>query len=244
MSAPRLRTEESTQSSHPQEQRLSEVPSHPPAHASPCQWLCPCTPPQLRILESQGGPLGPWDPLGGADRRPGGRDKPHPIPEDTEQVKGASHIDDRLPRLGFLSRSKLDDLLGCLKKLGHPRPGVPPPGALQAENRLVSDGSLASMSFACDHPWACPHPPVYLLWEAQVWGGGSRYRGDSQDSKPLATAGHSLVRSAVAPRQAFQAGMLRASWHCLVRTETLVGGAPVAGRTGVLPCGHSRHCSQ
>lgn len=65
-----------------------------------------------------------------------------------------------------------------------------------------------------------------------------------QDSEPLATAGHSLDCSAVAPRQAFQAGMLRAGWHCLVHTETRVGGAPVGGRTGVLPGGHSRHCRQ
>ena len=50
-------------------------------------------------------------------------------------------------------------------------------------------------------------------------------------TKPLAAAGHSLVCSAVAPRQAFQAGMLRAGWHCLVHTETRVGGAPVAGGT-------------
>ena len=104
--------------------------------------------------------FGPWGPLGRMWRsrqKALGRDKRHAIPEDTEQVKGASHIDDRLPRLGLLSRSKLDDLLGCLKKLGHPRPGVPPPGALQAENSLVSDGSLAGTSFACDHP------PTWLL---------------------------------------------------------------------------------
>lgn len=59
-----------------------------------------------------------------------GQGQPLPVLEDTEQVKGAGNIDDRLPWLGLLPRGKLDDLLGRLQKLRDPCPGIPPPWAL------------------------------------------------------------------------------------------------------------------
>lgn len=91
---------------------------------------------------------------------PGQGPPSHSVSEDTEQVEGAGHVDDCLPGLGFLPRSKLDDLLRCLQKLRHPRPRVPPPRTLEAESALVSDRCLTGTTLTCT---------CLLVWE-QVRG--------------------------------------------------------------------------
>lgn len=161
---------------------------------SPCQGCSPGTPACPRA--SRG--LWPRCPSHGVGTAPRG------VEEDTEQVKGASHIDDRLPGLGLLPRSKLDDLLGCLQKLGHPCPGVAPPRALSAKRGIWS---AAEASQACPLPrpslgplswvWDCLHP--CLSW----CGMGSRYRGHMGQDFTMPTA---ACHSPEAHWVCFQAG--------------------------------------
>lgn len=75
--------------------------------------------------------------------------------EDTEQVKGTSHIDDRLPGLGLLPRSKLDDLLGCLEELGYPCPGALPARALSVKRRNQSAVEASRCApYPAPSPWS------------------------------------------------------------------------------------------
>lgn len=41
---------------------------------------------------------------------------------DTEEIKGSSHVDDGVSRLRLRPGGELDDLLGGLEELRHPRP--------------------------------------------------------------------------------------------------------------------------
>lgn len=65
-----------------------------------------------------------------------------------------------------------------------------------------------------------------------------------RDSKPLATACHSLVALLLFPGRHLRQGCRGLAGRCLVHTTTRLGGATTAGGTGVLSHGHSRRCSQ
>lgn len=117
-------------------------------------------------------------------------------PEDTEQVEGTSHIDDCLPWLGLLPRSKLDDLLRCLQELGYPGPGVPPTRALQAKrgSRLAGEASQVLPSpghqtLSCHLP-AIPFPASHLgqgthcqaRWQVGLWRHPTTTAGTAADT--------------------------------------------------------------